>query len=251
MNRIFAGSPRSANFDDAGDVDAAIADNAKIRDEILAMDRAVIQRDLDSTLTSLKASLTFNDRKNAGLLQGIKDSTDADFSRRRYNELVFRQAYWENAVKIFPGEADFAAAVKAIADAIKGIGTPDQMAAKAEKNRNAVIDAERLPKAAVSDAKLEKWFKDMFVTTSQARGKNYTLLKVLITGTDYQVQRNELTGIITGRTRNAAIAFKDADGKCKWGRYAILQDYAGAGNYSGGQFSTDFDLKEIRCENVK
>jgi hypothetical protein len=251
LDRIFAGVPRSTSFDDAGDVDAAIAENAKMRDQILTMDRSVIQRDLDSALTGLKGSLAYNERKNAGLLQGIKESTDAGFSRRKYNELVFRQSYWENAAKIFPDEADFAAAEKAIADAIKGLGTLDQMSASAEKNRNAVIDAERLPKAAVSDAKLEKWFKDIFITTSQARGKNYTLLKVLITGTDYQVKRNELTGIILGRTRGAAIAFKEADGKCKWGRYAMMQDYAGAGNYTGGTLSMDFDLKEIRCENVK
>lgn len=250
LEKLFGFTLRSSSLNDAGDIDAAIAENSRLTDQILAVDRATIQRDLDTTLARLKGALPSNERKVADLVKGIDESTDAEHSRRLYNQLVLRQSLWDNASKVFPDETGIVAAYDTISASIKGLGTPAEMAARAEKKMNAVIDAERLPKAAVSDSKLENWFKNVFINTANLRGKNYTFLKVLITGTDYQVRRNELTGIILGRSRGAAIAFKNADGKCMWGRYAIVQDYDGS-KYTGETLSLDVDLKEIRCVNVK
>jgi hypothetical protein len=251
LNSIFARTPKSGNFEKSEVVKAAIAENSKIREQILAMDRALIQRDLDSAQQNVKSALLADAQKNADLLKRINESIEAGKSESLYNELLFRQAFWENAAKIFPDEAEIATAYGSIAKTIRDLGTPEQLAAKAAANLNARIDAERLPRAAISDAKLEKWFRDVFTETSQQRNRNYTFLKAVILDANYAIKRNEVTGVILGRSRGAAIAFKDQDGKCKWGIYAITQDYAG-GSFSGsGTLSMDFDHKEIRCGNVK
>jgi hypothetical protein len=250
LNSIFAFTPRSGSFEKSDVVKAAIAENSKMREQVLALDRALIQRDLDSARRTVKSALLSHTQKIADLLKRINESVEADKTERTYNELLFRQAFWENASKIFPDEPEAAEAYGSISKTIKDLGTPEQLAAKAIANLNAVIDAERLPKAAVSDAKLEKWFKDVFTDTSQLRGRNYTFLKAVILDTNYLIKRNELTGVILGRSRGAAIAFKDENGKCKWGRYAISEDYAG-GSFTGGTLSMDFDQKEIRCTNIK
>jgi hypothetical protein len=250
LEKLFGFTLRGSSLNDAGDIDAAIAENSALTGQVLAMDRASIKRDLDTTLARLKGAIPSNDRKVADLSKGIDESTDAEHSRRLYNQLVLRRSLWENASKVFPDEASIRASYESVSASIKGLGTPDQMAARADKNHNAMVDAERLPRAAVSDPKLENWFKSVFIDTAQLRGRNYTFLKVLITGTDYQVRRNELTGIILGRSRGAAIAFKDADGKCKYGRFTIEQDYDGS-KFTGETMSMNVDLKEIRCVNVK
>ena len=249
LGQLFERNLQADSFTKEAAVTNSIAENNKLSEKIFSLNRALIQSELDSTLRRVKSALSVNDRENTKLLTRINESLDGKTSEFMYYELLLRQSYWDNARKIFPDESDITAAYNSLSESIKSLGTPDQRNAKATKNLTAKIDAERLPKAAVRDAKLEKWFKDVFTDTSAMRNKNYTFLKAVILAPDYNIKRHPITGIVVGRARGAVIAFKDQDGKCKHGLYAISQEYVG-GAFSGGTLSMDFDHQEMRCENI-
>lgn len=238
------------SFDTLDKIKTEIANYAKKTEEVLAEDRSAIAGDLEDALESIKRDLSSDAEKNAKLIKSTNEALQPKHAEASYYELLLRQAYWDDARKIFPDESEIAKAYNSISASINALGTPDQRAAKADKNMNAKIDAERVPKAVVNDAKLEKWFRDVFTETSARRNNNVTVLKVVIVTSDYAIKRHEITGIVVGRSRGADIAFKDKDGKCKHGLYSIYQEYVG-GSFTGASLSLEFNDKEMRCENIK
>lgn len=231
-------------------IKAEIEKYAKMADEVAKTDRASIERDLQRSLESLKRDLTSDNEKNAELIKRTNQTTDAKGAETFYYELLLRQSYWDTARRIFPDDADIKKAYDSITASINGLGTPEQRAKNAEKNLNAKIDAERLPRAGQNNPTLEKQFQNAFINMVQARNLSYTFLKSVLVSTDYGIVRNQLTGIVLGRYLIGAIAFKDKDGKCKQGRFRIDQNYVGS-SFSGswrGDFA-DF-THEMRCENV-
>lgn len=223
---------------------------SKKADEVLAVNRADIQSDLESSLQSLLKDLTRDTETNTKLLKSVNESIEAKHAEASYYELLLRQSYWETARRIFPDEADIVKAYNSITATINSVGTAEQRAANAEKNMNAKIDAERLPKAGQNNASLEKQFQNAFNSMNQARNLNYSFLRAVIISTDYGIVRNQLTGIVLGRYLIGSIAFKDKTGKCKLGRFRIDQSFVGS-SFTGtwkGDFA-DFTF-EMRCENV-
>lgn len=249
LHKLFERNLQADSFVKAENVKNSIAEYNQMTEKILSMDRSLIQNELDSILRYVKKTLEVFDRDKNKLMARLNESLDAKASENSYLELLLRQSYWDNARRIFPNETDLNSAYTAISNDIKSLGTPEEREAKAVKNLNARIDAERMPKPVLRDAKLEKWFKDVFESQTAMRGNNYTFLKVNIISTDFLIKRNELTGIILSRSRGAHIAFKKADGKCYHGLYGIVQQYVGS-SFQGGTLTQDFDHQEIRCENV-
>lgn len=239
-----AGSPTEAKLN------ARIESSRENVDQILAFERSSIQRELDKALRAVQNEMTFNDRENAKLVKAVNEAVEDDNAEANYARLLFRQAYWDNARRIFPDETDVKAAYDSVANAVRSLGTKEERAAKAGNKLAARIDAERMSKSTVRDAKIEQWFKDTFVATMAREGNDVTFLKVIVIWPEFTIKRNQITGIITGRSRGADIAFRTKDGKCMHGVYSMNQDYNGS-TYGVGQLRTDAVLYEIRCENVK
>jgi hypothetical protein len=230
-------------------IKAEIEKYSQKADEVLTINRADIERDLQSSLDSLKKDLTTDAETNAKLVKRTNETTDPKGAESFYYELLLRQSYWDTARRIFPDEVDIKKAYDSITTLINGLGTPEQRAAKANKNMNDKIDAERMVKVAAREAKLESWFKQAFEMASNADGNSFTFLKVNLISTDYTIKRNEITGIVVGRSRGADIAFKTKDGKCMHGVFGIYQEYVG-GSFTGGSLSRAYNHLEIRCENI-
>ena len=168
-----------------------------------------------------------------------------------YYELLLNQEYWDAARKVFPSKSNFGKLYTEITAVITKLGTPEQRAENAAKTLTAKIDSERMPKAEVRDAKLEKLFEEVFNAETRGKKLQRTFLRAVIISSDYYINRHKITGIVLGRYRNGSIAFKDgADDKCKYGQYSIYQEYVGGkfAEKAGGSY--DLNLGEIRCENV-
>lgn len=249
LTKLFQRNLQTDSGDTADSTQKEIAENNQLTKKVLTIERSSIQRELDSALRYVKKVLEAGDRNKTKLITRINESMDAKSSEHMYFELLLRQSYLDNARQIFKDETDISTAYEAISNDIKSLGTADDRAAKALKNLNAKIDAERMSRSPVKDAKLEKWFKDMFVDTSAMRNRNYSFLRVVILNNDYNIKRNPITGIVIGRARGADIAFKDKDGKCFHGIYAISQEYVGS-SFTNATLSQDFDHREMRCENA-
>ena len=249
ISQIFDATFRLTSSTKEAEVKAFIEETGKMTEGILAMDRTLIQGDLDSAARRLSSSTSIQNRRVTELVKRINESIEQDNVEMIYYDLLLHQSRWDNARKIYPTETEFETLYISISTSIKSLGTAEQRAANAVKNLNAKIDAERLSRSPVRDAKIEKWFKDMFTDTSAMRSRDYTFLRLVVLNNDYDIRRNAITGIVIGRARGADIAFKRANGKCYHGIYAISQEYVG-GSFTNATLSQDFDQREMRCENV-
>lgn len=249
IGQIFDATFRLTSSTKETEVKAFIEENSKMTEEILAIDRKLIQGDLDSAARRLSSSTSIQTRRVTELVKRINESIEQENVELIYYDLLLHQSRWDNAHKIYPSEAEFATLFNSISTSIKSLGTAEQRAANALKNLNAKIDAERLSRSPIKDAKIEKWFKDIFTDTAAMRGRNFTFLRLVVLNNDYDIKRNAITGIVIGRARGADIAFKKADGKCYHEIYAISQEYVG-GSFTNATLSQDFDQREMRCENV-
>ena len=77
-------------------------------------------------------------------------------------------------------------------------------------------------------------------------------LKAVILSDDWTIQRNEVSGIVTGRLRKAAIAYKNAEGKCYLIReFFIQQEYVGGAFVGTKSVYAVGKGQEMLCENLK
>lgn len=239
---------------DSGDtldsITTEIAKYAKMADEVAKTDRASISRDLEKTAEYLHRELASAGASDAKLVKCANDATEPKQAETCYYELLLHQSYWDNARKVLPDDTQIAAVYAATTRSVDSLGTAEQRAAKAEKNKNAKIDAERLPKAVMKDTALEKIFQNAFNAQNQGMNWEYTFLRAVVITDDYGLVRHSITGVILTRYRIGAIAFKTKDGKCKQGRFRIDQSYVG--NSFSGNWRGDFAdfTHEMRCENV-
>ncbi|MBK8611665.1 MAG: hypothetical protein IPL84_17435 [Chitinophagaceae bacterium] len=209
-----------------------------------------------------------NEGRNAkGSISGFSNSTDRELdkvgsylkeAREKtgmqyiYYTLQYHQAFWDAAQKVFPEESSYAAMYNKTTAALTGIGSLEQLYAKAEANRIEYIKNTKLPAAAVKDANLEKVITNGFNKLYGA-AHNVSALKAVLTQNGWTTLRNSLTGIVVGRQRSAKLAYKRSDGKCY-----LLPDYVFIReDYVGGSFINTvavfngLDGEEMLCENVK
>ena len=116
----------------------------------------------------------------------------------------------------------------------------------------AAADA-RMPQAKMQNSALESQMLSAFKNSNDwktGRIKAKETLRIVIIDADWTIRRHELTGNILHRYIRAAIAVKDAEGKC--GYYPIVtfqQDYA-AGSYQPLKYDGASALVPMQCENV-
>ena len=170
--------------------------------------------------------------------------------KNAYYEMQAEQIHWNAAQKVFPDEPKFTEAYQKITAIANKYGSLDKISAQNEVNNSEKIKNTKLPTAVVKDAALEKMFVDAFNKKYKEEYKG-TATKAIMLQSDWQTERNQLTGIVTGRIRQGAIVYKGNDGKC----YLIsimhlYQDYIG-NTFQNAQATYAQNGQEMLCENVK
>jgi hypothetical protein len=182
----------------------------------------------------------------------LKDARDRSNMEYRYYTIQFHQAFWDAAQKVFPEESSYIDMYKKTTAAFTGLGSLEQLYAKAEANRIEHIKNTKFPAAAVKDANLEKVLTNGFNKLYGA-AHNVSALKAVLTQNGWTTIRNPLTGIVTGRERSAKLAYKGGDGKCYLlpDYVFIREDYVGSSFINTVAVFNGLDGEEMLCENVK
>jgi hypothetical protein len=206
-------------------------------------------RNAKGNISGFKNSTERELDKIEGTLKEARDKSNMEY---RYYTIQFHQAFWDAAQKVFPEENSYAEMYKKTTAAFNGMGSSEQLYAKAEANRIEYIKNTKLPAAAVKDANLEKVLTNGF-NKLYKDARNISALKAVLTQNGWTTLRNSLTGIVVGRERSAKLAYKGSDGKCY-----LLPDYVFIReDYVGGSFINTVavfngvDGEEMLCENVK
>ncbi len=110
----------------------------------------------------------------------LKDARDKSNMEYRYYTIQYHQAFWDAAQKVFPEENSYADMYKKATAALTGMGSLEQLYAKAEVNRIEHIKNTKLPAAAVKDANLEKVLTNGFNKVYGA-SRNVSALKAVLT----------------------------------------------------------------------
>jgi hypothetical protein len=146
-------------------------------------------------------------------------------------------------------EADVRAAIVSLD--LTGIDA-DKLKAEAEKvgaaGSKAFSSNFSLPKPGrLHSAALAKQTEGM---TKQAN-RDLVAVKVVFTADDWDIERNDNTGIITGRTAEASVAMKEKDGKCLLDTGVIRQEYIHGKFKAPGEWeNTATTPNEIDCKKV-
>lgn len=191
------------------------------------------------------------DEKWQKLITKSKEANDVRGVQCCYYELLLWQAYWNAASQIYSDKPEFLVKYNKVSDIIKDFGTPEEMASMAANKKADEIKNRRIPEAVMKDAALEKMFMDVFNKRYKEEFKG-TAIKAVILQSEWHTKRNEITGIITGRTREGAIVYKGTDGKCY-----LIKSYFIHQEYIGGSFKNPSSIYvvhgglEMLCENVK
>jgi hypothetical protein len=206
-------------------------------------------RNAKSNISGFKNSTEREMDKIEGTLKDARDRSNMEY---RYYTIQFHQAFWDAAQKVFPEESSYAEMYKKTTAAFTGMGSLEQLYAKAEANRIEHIKNTKLPAAAVKDANLEKVLTSGFNKLYGA-AHNVSALKAVLTQNGWTILRNSLTGIVIGRERSAKLAYKGSDGKCYLlpDYVFIHEDYVGSSFINTGAVFNGLDGEEMLCENVK
>lgn len=108
----------------------------------------------------------------------------------------------------------------------------------------------KMPKAGMSNAKLALQMKNSFLG-KYGEDDVVSVKKVVITGTQWTVRRNELTGIIVSRFVDATVAYLRVDGTCRIEDVRFTQAAQGAGKYGPCYWDGVGSNDEISCKNAK
>jgi hypothetical protein len=254
MEKLFISTNISVgSTSDLPEAPAKIAAYKAKLEKLLAMDYtdALIKtgRNAKGNISGFKNSTEREMDKIDGILKDARDKSNMEY---RYYTIQYHQAFWDAAQKVFPEESSYADMYKKTTAALAGMGSLEQLYAKAEANRIEHIKNTKLPVAAVKDANLEKVLTNGFNKVYGA-SRNVSALKAVLTQNGWTILRNSLTGIVIGRERSAKLAYKGTDGKCYLlpDYVFIHEDYVGNSFINTGAVFNGLDGEEMLCENVK
>jgi len=157
------------------------------------------------------------------------------------------EAYFYAAKVIYPNIPEIEKAYEWCTKAVKQIGTTDDVLLKINKINSDYLKSVKLPSAKVNDPALEGDFKRLF----NEMGYKETIVKVNIQSTDWVIDRNELTSVIIGRSKQAYIATKAADGTCYITEFWIFQDYNGSGYGNFRNVTANSFRSATDCSNIQ
>jgi len=229
-----------------------IEDYKKRTDELLTLDTSGNKSELRQHLAQLKTSFKSAENDLLELDRRCREQTRPENAEVNYYEICYNQAYWDAAQRVYPNEENFKKAFLLATKLVQGLGSIDDVHSLASKSKQQKINDTRLPAAAVKDAALEKMFIDAF---NKYHGEEFkgTAIKAVLTSDNWSIERNDITGFVTGRVRRAVIVYKGNDGKCYLTANFFLHQ-----EYVGSSFSSTATSKypvmgsqEMLCSNVK
>ncbi|MBC7874696.1 MAG: hypothetical protein H7Y01_11895 [Ferruginibacter sp.] len=219
--------------------------------EVMAMDKSTNKNDLERYRVALKGNFKVAENDIYELDRRCREQTDPANAEVNYYEVLYKQAFWDAAQKIYPAEPDFATAYATATKVIEGLGSVTDVHAIASKSREQKIKDTRLPAAVVKDPALEKMFVDAFNTQYKEEFKG-TAIKAVVLSNEWGIERNELTGIVTGRVRRGSIVYKGTNGKCYLtSNFFIHQEYVGNSFMNTKSVYVVMGSQEMLCEHVK
>jgi len=154
--------------------------------------------------------------------------------------------YWETAMTLMPDDKVFAENHSIATKLVSEMGTLEQVKAKANANNNDRLLSVKIPAAIRKDANTENIFKKAF----KEEGWNETISIVNLRDNDWKIVKNNITGLILGRSQTASIATKNQKGDCILYTFTIMQDYTGSG-YQSNAHRTSHNAVPMACENIK
>jgi hypothetical protein len=254
MEKLFINANISVgSTSDLPEAPAKIAAYKAKLEKLLSMDYtdALIKtgRNAKGNISGFKNSTEREMDKIEGTLKEARDKSNMEY---RFYTIQFHQAFWDAAQKIFPEESSYIEMYKKTAAAFTGLGSLEQLYAKAEVNRIAYIKNTKFPPAAVKDASMEKVLTNGF-NKLYKDAHNVNAMKAVLTQNGWTTLRNSLTGIVVGRQRSAKLAYKGSDGRCYLlpDFVFIREDYVGSSFINTVAVFNGLDGEEMLCENVK
>jgi hypothetical protein len=184
---------------------------------------------------------------------GNASSEETDF-KATYYKIQGIQAYWEAAQQMFPEIPECGEAVKKCNELTNKYGTVEKIKAVSKANLVAEIKSRKLPAPVVKDAALEKILIEGF-NKKYGPAYNAKAVKAVLTQDGWTIERNAITGIVTGRNRTGKIAYKteQGDGKCYLlsNNIFIYQAFVGNAFTNSEVIYNGLGGDEMLCENVK
>ena len=221
-------------------------------EEVLVMDTTNNKSELRQHMAQLKISFKSAENDLLELDRRLKEQTNPENAEVKYYEILYNQAYWDAAQRIYPNEENFKNAYLLATKLTQALGGIDDVHNIALKSKQQKIIDTKLPVSAVKDAALEKMFMEAF---NKYHGEEFkgTAVKAVLTSDGWSIERNEITGIVTGRVRRAVIVYKGKDGKCYLtANFFLRQEYVGSA-FQGNVQSVYpiMGSQEMLCENAK
>ena len=218
--------------------------------ELLALDRSG-NRSFDVWVKRIRQRAAEAAIRYPKLEKICKEQTKFIEAQNYYRHFQSYQSYWDAAQQLFPEEESFKTTYTLITSILDGLGTEQNLQALIAKNADQKVKDTRLPEAKVKDAALEKLFMTAYDQMYGASHKGKAI-KAIIVSDDWQVQRNEVTGIVTGRLRKGAVVYKNAEGQCRLiEEFFIQQEYVGNAFVGTKSVYAVGKGQEMLCENVK
>jgi hypothetical protein len=218
--------------------------------ELLALDRSGYDK-FEVWVKRLKQKADESQKRYPMQETICKEETRAVEAQKWYRVFQSYQAYWDAAQKVFPGEESCRKAYGLITGILNGLGSEENLLTLVAKNYKKKVNDTRLPSAKVKDVALEKLFMNAYdqMYSESHKGK---ATKAIIVSDDWQIQRNEVTGIVTGRLRKGAIVYKNSENQCRLiEEFFIQQEYVGNSFVGTKSVYAVGKGQEMLCENVK
>lgn len=171
-----------------------------------------------------------------------------------YYEIQGIKAYWEAAQQVFTEIPECADALKKCNELVGKYGTREQIQSISKANKVAAIKTRKLPAPVVKDAAMEKILIEGF-NKKYGPAYNAKAIKAVLTQDGWTIERNAITGIVTGRNRTGKIAYKteEGNGKCYLlsNNVFIYQAFVGNAFTNTEVIYNGLGGDEMLCENVK
>ena len=167
-----------------------------------------------------------------------------------YNRFVDKKRYWQTVSILIPNSNVLKETYLKFEALDKELGGEEGVKSKAKTQYMEYLNNIKMPKAVVKEATAESIIKKAYEEEGRKQGYNRTLIKINLLENDWTVLTKPYTGVIVGRKRSAAIAFKNnKTGECILYRFfEVYQQYNGSG-YSNGE-GTSTNEEPIPCENI-
>lgn len=219
----------------------------------------VSQLDMDKYRISMVGGTETAIERNGDEFQGVIDrhrvkvgNSYPGEAEKAYERFLDQKRYYDYAVKFFPGELVLEKVQKKFQSLFDELGDIENIKKEAVANGVKELGSRKIPEAVTNNPNLKKIITQAFNDESKNTKWDRTILKVNILDKDWTVIRKELTGVLIGRKRFAAIAFKDnKTGKCLMYRsYHIYQQYNGSGYNSFSTGTSNMTSVEVLCKNI-